>query len=205
MTMTLMEAPEISLDRTYSLEEFLNLGLEEDYELIEGALMAKSEASGKSAEHYRVIGQLSFLIQAYLENNPIAEFYTQGPTTLGVTSPKPNYVEPDVMAVLLKNLPPGFSGLTEALPVAPDLAIELWSPTDDAKKIQNRIESYQRAGVSVIWSIYMMEKFAIIYRKGEELRTFVELDGELDADSVLPGFKVTFSRLFRRTNASSSN
>ena len=188
------------LERVYTLEEFLSLDLPEtdaegqplEYELIEGKLVAK-EKYGPSAEHGRVLFKLATELGIYLKAHPIGFGYNETPCTLGQTDPKASWVEPDLCLVLTDRLPTHFKG---PLPVAPDLAVEVWSPSDSTEKVQTKIEAYQSAGVKLIWSIYMLSRFVVVYRAGSTRRTLLDLADQLDGYDLLPGFAMPVQQLF---------
>lgn len=188
----------IDFDRTYTLEEFLSLDLpgEDDgtlsYELVGGKLVAKDKL-GVSAEHGKVLFKLSTSLGAYLASNPIGQGFADAPTTLGSTDPKASRVDPDICFVQNGRIPDRFKG---PIPVAPDLVVEIWSPSDTTEKIQDKIEVYQAAGVRLIWSTYMLSRFIVVYQGKGADRKFLDLDGELNGEDVLPGFRLAVKTLF---------
>ncbi len=195
MSMTINPPVELDLDRTYTLEEFLELDLpeDEDYELIEGKLVPK-EITGKSAEHGEIIGRLMQHLNNYLDSNPLGRVYDQAPCTLGWVGARGNWVEPDVSFVAAGRTPPKFEG---PIQVAPDLVIEVISPSDTPKKTQEKIEVYQAAGVRLLWLVYMPFRYVIIYRLNEPRRGFLDLMDELGGGEVLPDFKLAVKELFK--------
>ncbi len=186
---------ELVTEKLYTVEEFLNLDLPDDdaneYELIEGRLVAKPKG-GVSGPHGRVVFRLSGKIDSFLETNPIGEGFAGASTNLGQTQGR-NYVEPDVCFVAAGRILSDFSG---SIPVAPDLVVEVWSPSDTTQKIHDKIIEYQAAGVRLIWSIYLLDKFIVIIRLNDPDIRFLNISGELDGEDVLPGFKLAVSKLF---------
>ena len=75
-------------------------------------------------------------------------------------------------------------------PIAPDFVIELRSPSDDLKPLQDKMVEYLKNGVRLGFLINPKNQSAEIYRSGQtvEVRSLpITLSGE----AVMPGFKLT--------------
>ncbi len=186
-------------EKLYTVEEFLNLNLPDDddneYELIRGRLVAKPKG-GVSGEHgdmvARITTELNVFAGVRAGEKSLGKVYSGASSNLGLSQGR-SYVEPDVCFVLKDRTPPKFKG---PIPVAPDLVIEVWSPSDTTEKIQNKIEAYLEAGVRLIWSVYLLSKFVLVYRLNEPDLKLLNLKDELDGEDVIPGFKVAVRNLF---------
>jgi Uma2 family endonuclease len=87
-------------------------------------------------------------------------------------------------------------GITEKFfPDAPDLAVEVVSPSDRKKEIEDKIKDYLTAGVSIIWVIYPQNRIVAVYRQSN-LVSILRDDDELDGENVLPDFRLSLSELF---------
>jgi Uma2 family endonuclease len=73
------------------------------------------------------------------------------------------------------------------LPIAPDLAVEVISPTDLAHAIDEKIQEYLDAGIPIVWIINPEARVARIHRR-ESVTGLYETD-DLEAEPVLPGFR----------------
>jgi|GEM_PF-263554 len=187
-------------EKLYTVEEFLALEWDDDddeeYELIQGRIVPRREKIGPSGKHSRISTKIAYYLEAYAGlgagEQQLGEVYTEGPCNLG--RPKgSSYVVPDVCFVAAGRTPANFSG---PIPVAPDLVVEINSPSDTLENIHTKIESYLAAGVGLIWSVYLLDKYVIMYRLGESRRLFLELEDELDGSTVIPGFKLKLNALF---------
>ena len=81
-------------------------------------------------------------------------------------------------------------------PVAPDLAVEVVSPHEDAFK---KVNEYINAGVRLVWAIYPADRTVYVFRPPEsgELRVRILQDGDvLDGGDVLPDFRLPISDIF---------
>jgi len=79
-------------------------------------------------------------------------------------------------------------------PIAPDLAVEVVSPTDSERSLKIKIVNYLAAGTTV-WAMYPDTNEVEIYAPGEPVKVLDEND-TLDGGKVLPGFKVSVKELF---------
>lgn len=87
-------------------------------------------------------------------------------------------------------------GVTEKFfPAAPDLAVEVVSPSDKKKDIEDKIEDYLTAGVKLIWVIYPQKQFVVVHRQSKVVSILFEND-ELEGEDVVPGFSLPLEKLF---------
>jgi Uma2 family endonuclease len=85
---------------------------------------------------------------------------------------------------------------TPSWDVAPDLAVEVVSPTNSASGILDKIGEYFRAGVLTVWVIYPVEEQIYVYESPTIVRVLT-LGAELDGGAVVPGFRLPLASLFR--------
>jgi Uma2 family endonuclease len=75
-------------------------------------------------------------------------------------------------------------------PGAPDLAVEVISPTDRRGAVMKKVGEYLEAGTRLVWVIYPENRSAVVYRP-EGLPEIIGEDGVLDGEDVVPGFSLT--------------
>jgi Uma2 family endonuclease len=83
--------------------------------------------------------------------------------------------------------------------VAPDLAVEVVSPSNKPDDILDKVESYIECGTRLVWVFYPEEQFVRVWRPTDNGRTSVEkldINGTLDGEDVLPGFSVSVKDIF---------
>lgn len=80
-------------------------------------------------------------------------------------------------------------------PDAPDLAVEVVSPNDKKKDIEDKIQDYLKAGVKLIWIIYPQKQFAAVYRQSKIVSILFEND-ELEGEDVIPNFTLPLEKIF---------
>lgn len=74
-------------------------------------------------------------------------------------------------------------------PIAPDFVIELMSPTDNLKDIQNKMSEYVDNGIKLGWLINPELKQVEIYRLGKD-KEILNNPNNLSGEKILPGLVV---------------
>ena len=169
-------------------EDLLNMSLDQPCELVAGELRMMSP-SGEA--HCRVAARLVVLIGVHVEREDLGVTYTAEPGF--VLSRDPDTVRaPDVAFVskerLLKS-PEGF------IPGAPDLAVEVVSPTDRVKDVAEKAEAWIGAGVRAVWVVWPSTRTITVYRPGAKPETLREQD-TLKGGDALPGFEHPVAEVF---------
>ncbi len=79
-------------------------------------------------------------------------------------------------------------------PLAPDLAVEVVSPTDQERLLRLKIANYLAAG-TVVWAVYPKDQQVEVYEPGKPVR-ILGIDDTLDGGEMLPGFTLALSAIF---------
>ena len=82
-----------------------------------------------------------------------------------------------------------------AWPVAPDLAVEVISPTDKAFDVIEKVQEYFAGGVRQVWHVYSHTEQVVIFDSPTTARVVNRTD-ELTAEPVVPGFRMAAADLF---------
>ena len=101
---------------------------------------------------------------------------------------------PDASFVTGDRLPEGDLPLGY-LELAPDLAVEVASPSDSARDIQEKVADWLRAGTRLVWVIYPATRSATIHVSDDRFEEVSE-EGTLLGEHVIPGFACDLSELF---------
>ncbi|HEV8307346.1 MAG TPA: Uma2 family endonuclease [Methylomirabilota bacterium] len=80
-------------------------------------------------------------------------------------------------------LPQGF------LSGAPDLAVEVLSPSDNPVDVQQKVRDYLEAGARLVWIVAPQAKTVTVYRRDGSARLVREAE-HMDGEDVLPGLTV---------------
>ena len=162
---------------------------EKQIEIVDGKVEIKNipglRASGVAA-------RIAVQIGIYLEKNNIGELYGADATfTIGK-----NERMPDVSFVSNEKLKDGEP--VRKADFAPDLAVEVISPTDVYSKVLKKIREYLDANVKYVWLIEPEFQTVTVYvppMKSESLTT----EDILICEEVLPGFKLPIKEIFRQS------
>ncbi len=102
---------------------------------------------------------------------------------------------PDVAFVSYTRWPTAVVARTPAWDVAPDLAVEVVSPTNFAEEIDGKITDYFQAAVRMVWVIYPDSGRVYVYHSPGNVR-IVERTGVLDGGDILPGLQLPVERVY---------
>lgn len=177
-----------------AFEAFAELPTNRDkrLELIDGIVYGMEEPPVVSSPIASMIAvRLSTRIMVYLETHPNAP---RGRVTGadGGYQIGQNRVIPDVAFYRVERLPE--SVWAGYLPIAPDLAIEVTSPTDRPGEISQKIGLYLLAGV-VVWQVHPDVPMIEVHQPNTPT---LRLRGDqvLVGDPILPGLHLPLSVLF---------
>lgn len=171
----------------YQDEEEAALLLEDDYdEMIEGE---KYKMSAPNPVHGIITGNIYRALLSHIDAS-----FGRVVSNMGFKLAPKTEVLPDVAFVNTQHwnelsTPKIFNG-------APDLAIEINSPSDTTERIHKKIQSYIKANTRLIWSIYPLDGYVIIYEAGQAHPILLNQEQELDGKEVIPGFKLIIKALF---------
>ena len=96
-------------------------------------------------------------------------------------SPDVSWIRKDRWDALSPEERRGFS------PICPDFVLELRSPSDQLRTLQDKMQEYLDNGARLGWLIDPSELVVYIYRPGEAVER-LEAPREVSGESVLPGF-----------------
>lgn len=171
-----------------SAEQFLESPYSKGFELVDGELVELH----MGAESSLVGGEFFAALRAYAKS----EGGTAFPCEAGIqcfAEDAQRVRKPDacffVDGRLTEGVPSGW------LREAPDLAVEVVSPRDNAGELQVKIDEYLTAGVRLIWVAYPGTRTVQVYRPSGE-SSLLHANGTLTGEDVLPGFECRVGELF---------
>ena len=82
-----------------------------------------------------------------------------------------------------------------AWPIAPDVVVEVVSPTDKAFDVLDKVRDYFAAGVQQVWQVYSNVEQVWVFTSPTAVSVLTRAD-ELSGDPVVPGFRMSLADLF---------
>lgn len=173
-----------------TIEDYEALGEDAPFELIRGVLY---EVAATKYVHMAVSGAFSGYLFIYSRELLPGKVLTGEGGFLLERNPD-TLIVPDVSFIRAERLPPK-SEKNDWMRVAPDLAIEVKSPSNTRKEIARKIEVYLMSGVPLVWVADTDQE--TITAHDADGRTHVFRIGDiLDGGDVLPGFSVPVAEIF---------
>ena len=158
------------------------------HELIKGELLTMSPPG---EEHGAVTLNLAFLLAEYVRAQNLGRLYA-GDTGFKLESDPDTVLAPDIafiraerVGVISKDYRSG----------APDLVVEVLSPNDRRRKVDEKASTWLELGALVVWLVNPRARTVDVRFANGERKLFSE-DAELTGDEVVPGFRVSVSEIF---------
>jgi Uma2 family endonuclease len=158
-------------------------------ELIQGEIRLMSPAG---SEHGWVVMNVAGPMMVFVKEEKLG--YTFGAETGFVIERDPDTVRaPDVAFVSAERIsdrPPA-----QFFPGAPDLAVEVLSPSDTASEVQEKAEAWLASGCKEVWLVDPRRKTATKLTPAED--SIVQQTVETLTTKLLPGFTLAVAELFK--------
>jgi Uma2 family endonuclease len=160
------------------------------YELIDGELKEK------------VVGTRALFIASRIADRLNATFYPRVgfavvEAMIYCFAPRNHGRKPDVTYVKLDRLP------DKAIPegdllIAPDLVVEVLSPSNTGIDLEDKLDEYLAAGVPMVWIVNPDRRTIRVYRNDGTTRLF-RADDKIADEPLLPGFSLKAGDVFPAT------
>ena len=150
-------------------------------ELVRGVMVVREPAG---YHHGEITARLTRVLVDYAEAHDLGRVLA-GDAGFTIATNPDTVRGPDVAFVRRERVPhPSPVGYAA---FAPDLVIEVLSPSDRPGELLGKVADWLTAGTRLVWVIDPERRLARVYRQdGSE--TIVPGDGALDGEDVLPGF-----------------
>ena len=159
-------------------------------ELIRGAL---SEAMPTGREHGQIAANLTILLGNFVKPRKLG-ILTASDSGVRLERGPDTVREPDVAFFSAEKSPPD-ERVTGYAEVAPDLVVEIVSPSDRLTAVNDKALMWLRYGVRLVWVVHPDERLVDVHRDGHPVVALDE-SGALDGLDVLPGFSCPVREIF---------
>lgn len=140
--------------------------------------------------HSRIQQRLNRILADYLETNPIGEVFTE-PGCL-IRDDPPTLRGPDVAFIRAARVVD--TAQEDYIAGAPDLAIEVVSPSESASQLQKKVREYLESGGQGVWIVYPETREVQVFEGSAVVRVLTNED-RLQV-SVLPGLSIKVEDVF---------
>lgn len=161
------------------------------YDLVRGWLVREPPAGG---DHGEIAMEIAGALWKHVKETAQGRVFP--PETGFVLAADPPTVRgPDVAFVAAGRLPPGRAP-TGFIRLAPDLAVEVVSPSNRWTDVAAKVRDYLEAGTRLVWVVDPPRSTITIHRPDGSSGVVGE-DDFLVGEDVVPGFQVSVRSLFR--------
>ncbi len=156
----------------------------EDFELVDGELVRMSSGT---LRHAKIRSRIERYLAEHFEKHPMGEAY--GEVDCRITNDTVR--RPDVAVFLGERLKLLDVDAIPA-PFAPDIAVQVLSPSESAIDVRRKVRDYLRAGGHEVWLVDSANGEVIVHVQGQGR----VLEGEEVLETaLLPGFSVSVAKL----------
>ncbi|MDX1992311.1 MAG: Uma2 family endonuclease [bacterium] len=182
-------------ERLYTLDDLHEIeqrpeNQDKRYELIDGVLY---EVAGTSAKPTVIAIRIARHLGNHVDENDLG--YVSGADGRFEIDAH-NALIPDVGFVSKRRQPQLPDG---PFTIAPDLAVEVVSPSDNIKAVQRKAKRFLMLGTTVVWIVYPDDQTIDVCRLLPDGSMSIQefgFDDILDGDDGLPGFQLEVSKIF---------
>ncbi len=157
------------------------------YELVEGELVV----SPTGFRHESMVGRLIFRLLGIARERELGEVCG---SSLGCWMKNGNLRSPDVSFVSKARVEALGNAVDNFLQGAPDLAVEILSPSDSISKLKDKAVEYFESGAQLVWIVDPRHKTVTVIYPGKPERV-LGMDDRLDGEDLIPGFSMPVSEL----------
>jgi Uma2 family endonuclease len=120
----------------------------ERYEIVDGVVI---ELPAPSVGHQRVVRRLLCLLEDFVSSRNLGEIFPE-PLDVVVQRNPIRTRQPDLLFVRAENVP-NLDKQQQRPEFAPDLVIEVFSPSDSLAELLKKLNDYHRIGVKEVWLV----------------------------------------------------
>lgn len=191
-----MKFADLDLNKVYTYADYFRWKFEERVELIKGKVFEMSPAPNQY--HQVLAGKIYLELGNFLRKSPCKVFFAP----FDVRLPRKSNNDEDIITVLQPDLcvicdKAKLSDIRGCLG-APDIVVEILSPSNSTKELKNKYDVYEEAGVKEYWVVFPQEKTMLVYTLTDSkfISSKLMVAGDIITSSVLPGFTMDLTELF---------
>ena len=192
-----MTIAEKTLGKKYSYQDYLATPeINRRFEVVDGAIVMSTPPT---ADHQLIIGNLANVLSLYVRQNKLG-VVLPAPLDVLICKAPLNTRQPDVLFISFERSGKTLAELRKMpfLEIAPDLAVEILSPSDTRRVLSSKLPDYCKIGVRECWLVSPEAETVEVLRLSAAGATRVNLFGAGDTlrSAVLPDFKMKVDAVF---------
>jgi Uma2 family endonuclease len=161
------------------------------YELVKGELRRMPPTG---SEHGVMAMNAALVIGRFVKAHSLGAVFA-AETGFKIASDPDTVRAPDLAFIRRERIPE--AGLPRGFwPGAPDLAVEVISPSDTYTEVEEKVNDWLDAGSRLVLVLNPRTRTVTVYRSPTEVARLTESD-TLDGGEVLPGFRCRVAELFK--------
>ena len=158
------------------------------HELIKGEHLTMSPPGEL---HGAVAMNLSILLGQYIKSRNLGQMYA-AETGFKLESDPDTVLAPDIAFIRRERV----GVLTQKYRAgAPDLVVEVLSPDDRKRKVEDKTARWLGLGASVVWLVDPKQR-TVDVRLADGRQNLLTVDDELTGDDTVPGFRCRIAEIF---------
>jgi Uma2 family endonuclease len=175
-------------ERLFTGQDLLAMADHGRYELIEGKLVPMSPTR---VEHGRLESRLNLILGAYVAEHNLGELMV-GEVGVYIRRNPDTIRAADLLFISHERLAQATAN--DFLDVAPELIIEIMSPSDRWAEIRRKLRDYFAAGVTLVMVIEWEDQLITLFRSSTEMEELTMAD-TLTLPDILPGFNCPVAKI----------
>ena len=160
------------------------------YELVKGELIRMAPTGD---EHGEVTIELSTPLHLHVKRNNLGKVYA-AETGFKLESDPDTVRAPDIAFVRRERLE-ATGRVAGYRPGAPDLVVEVLSPSDRVRQVEEKVAQWLESGARLVWVVSPKLRTITVYRSLSNIVVLTE-NNTLDGEDVVPGFQIRVGEIF---------
>lgn len=169
-------------------QQLLEMPGHEHFELVEGELVPMSPPG---FDHGCIVSDIAAILREFVRTGKLGLVAVEA--GFWVSHDPDTVRSPDVAFVRAERIPPG--GVRAFFDGAPDLAVEVISPSDRASDVLAKAQDWLQSGCTAVWVVDPETRTVTVYSRRPQT-LFLSLNDTLACEELLPGFCLPVSQLF---------
>ena len=179
-----------TVTQTVTAQQLFEMPGHEHFDLVEGRLVT---VLPRGFEHGCIVSDIAAILRECVRAGKLGLVAVEA--GFCVSRDPDTVCSPDVAFVRAERIPSG--GVRAFFHGAPDLAVEVISPSDRASEVLAKAQDWIHAGCTAVWVIDPETKTVTVYSARPQT-LFLSEKGTLSCEELLQGFSLPVSQVFAR-------